>query len=367
MSETAAAKTYSCPGCGSMLEFEPEQCQLVCHSCGNAIPIPIDRNQVITEYPLSEAEHNTPTDWESPTTTVTCGGCGTKTLVPVDSGTVVCPFCGSKQLVRDEKSRTIRPESLIPFKISHKLAAENFRKWIGKKWFAPDVVRKAAKADKISGVYMPYWTYDAKTDYTWSAEAGTYYWVTEMRSVRGSDGRSRLVPTQVRKTRWRPVFGHGNRPFDDVPINASKNENREHMTKLSFAFGELLPYKPEFLLGFMAERYSVSVADGFTLACDCMRETLKLEIAKSIVADEVRNVQVDVKYEDVRFKHLLAPIWLSAFTFRDKVYRFVINGQNGAVEGRYPLSVWKIAFCVVGGLVLAALLYLLIQSAQATT
>lgn len=347
MNQPADVKTFPCPGCGSMLEYDPGQGQLLCPSCGNSVPIPVDHTAVIMEYPLSHAEQMAPTDWSSSTTTVTCSGCGTKTIVPVDSGTAECPFCGSKTLVRDDEAKTIRPESLIPFKVDKKGALTLFQTWISKKWFAPKAARNIKRADKLHGVYVPYWTFDSQTDYNWSAEAGTYYYVTEWRTVTGQDGKSRQEAVQVRKTRWRTVFGHGARFFDDVPVNASRHESRRHMERLDFSFEQLIPYRPEFLLGFLAERYSVTVTEGFDMACETMRSALRQDVRQSIVADEVRNVQVDARFLDVRFKHLLAPIWISSFAFGKKTYRFVINGQTGKVEGTYPVSPWKVLLVVL--------------------
>ena len=352
MSQPADVKTFPCPGCGSMLEYDPGKGLLLCPSCGNEVPIPTDHAAVILEYPLSQAEQMAPTDWESATTTVTCSGCGTKTVVPADSGTAECPFCGSKALVRDDSAKTIRPESLIPFKVDKKGAMGLFQTWISKKWFAPKAARQIKRADKLHGVYVPYWTFDSQTDYNWSAEAGTYYYVTEWRTVTGPDGKPRRESVQVRKTSWRPVFGHGNRFFDDVPVNASEHESRHHMERLEFSFDQLVPYRPEYLLGFLAERYSVDVSAGFDQACEVMRNALRQDVRAGIVADEVRNVRVDARFLDVRFKHLLAPIWISSFAFCKKTYRFVINGQNGKVAGAYPVSPWKVLLVVL--LVLAA-------------
>jgi hypothetical protein len=127
----------------------------------------------------------------------------------------------------------------------------------------------------------------------------------------------------------------------------------------------LVPYRPEFLLGFMAERYSVSVTEGFGIASGTMRSALTQDVRNSIMADEVRNIQLDVHYRNVRFKHLLAPIWLSSFPYGKKVYRFVINGQTGTVKGDYPKSPWKVALVVLLGLAVAAAVFSLIKYLQA--
>ncbi len=341
-------KTFPCPGCGSMLEFDPALQQLVCPACGNQSAIVVDHDAAILEYPLEEAEQMAPMDWSSATATVKCGGCGTETVVQADSGTTACPFCGSRQLVRDEQSRTIRPESLIPFKVPMEDARNHFRKWIGKKWFAPNAARKSAKAEKPAGIYIPYWTYDTYTDYQYSAEAGTYYYVTEWRTVRDSNGKTSRQAVQVRKTSWRTVYGNGSRFFDDVPINASGHESRHLMEKLDdYEFTELVPYQPQYLLGFLAERYSIHVREGFDRACQVIRDALHVDVRRAIAADEVRNIHLNIHYGNVRFKHLLTPIWLASFAFGKKTYRFVVNGQTGNVQGEYLKSPWKILLAIL--------------------
>jgi hypothetical protein len=56
----------------------------------------------------------------------------------------------------------------------------------------------------------------------------------------------------------------------------------------------------------------------------------------------------------VTFKHVLLPVWLAAYKYRGKSYRFVVNGRTGAVQGERPWSAWKIAFAVILGLIVAA-------------
>ena len=54
------------------------------------------------------------------------------------------------------------------------------------------------------------------------------------------------------------------------------------------------------------------------------------------------------------FKHILLPVWLAAYKYRGKTYRFVVNGQSGRVQGERPYSAWKIAAAVIAALAVAA-------------
>ena len=52
---------------------------------------------------------------------------------------------------------------------------------------------------------------------------------------------------------------------------------------------------------------------------------------------------------DVTFKHILLPVWLVAYRFRGRTYRFVVNARTGRVQGERPWSAWKIALAVILG------------------
>jgi hypothetical protein len=45
------------------------------------------------------------------------------------------------------------------------------------------------------------------------------------------------------------------------------------------------------------------------------------------------------------------PVWSAAFRYRQKAYRFVINGRTGQVQGERPYSYWKIAFAIIFGVI----------------
>jgi hypothetical protein len=116
----------------------------------------------------------------------------------------------------------------------------------------------------------------------------------------------------------------------------------------------LEPYQPEFLAGFRAEAYSVELRDGYTEARGYMDRVILRDVKFDIGGDRQRVHNIDTQVSDVTFKHILLPVWLAAYRYRGKSYRFVVNGRTGAVQGERPWSAWKIGFAVVLGLIAAA-------------
>lgn len=246
----------------------------------------------------------------------------------------------------------IAPESVIPFKITEKQAMESFSTWIKKRWFSPGKLKTNYKTQKLSGVYVPCWTYDAITDSTYTAQAGDHYYENVTRWV-VENGQNKAVTERVRKTRWRNVSGSCRYSFDDVVVNASNKIDQDLFEKTgAFDLSELVHYRPEFLAGFLAQRYSVDLHEGWEKAKSTIEAEIETRIKDSISADEVRYLNTDTTYYNVKYKHILLPQWISSYAYKNKIYRFIVNGQTGTVGGQAPLSIFKV-FGVVMGSVLA--------------
>lgn len=113
------------------------------------------------------------------------------------------------------------------------------------------------------------------------------------------------------------------------------------------------PYRPEFLAGFRAEAYTVDLDAGFHEARAHMDRVIERDIKFDIGGDRQRISSADTQVSDVTFKHVLLPVWMAAYKYRGKSYRFVVNGRTGRVRGERPWSAWKIGFAVCLGLIVA--------------
>jgi hypothetical protein len=110
-------------------------------------------------------------------------------------------------------------------------------------------------------------------------------------------------------------------------------------------------YRPEFLSGFRAEGYQVELAEGFEEAKQIMEAQIRQDIRRDIGGDEQRIDHMQIRIDDVTFKHVLLPVWLAAYKYRGQTYRFVVNGQTGKVQGERPWSWIKIAIAVLLALI----------------
>jgi len=344
--ETATNQQLKCKECGAILKFQPGTTALTCEYCGAFNEIAKSTEKIAEVDFNSFIEKEFASEEKQSIVTVKCTSCGASTTLRPNVTSDICPFCGTSLVVSSGSTSSIlKPKSLLPFTLDQKQGFEAFRKWLKKLWFAPGALKKyVTSADKFNGMYIPYWTYDSNTSSSYTGARGTYYYVTESYTTT-ENGKSVTKTRQVRKVRWTSVSGHVSNTFDDVLVIASSSLPVKYADKLEpWDLKNLLPYDDKFLSGFRTESYQVDVKTGFDKAKVIMDNYITQLVKKDIGGDEQRVYSVNTQYNDITFKHILLPIWISAYRFKDKVYRFLVNGRTGEVQGERPYSVWKIIF-----------------------
>jgi predicted RNA-binding Zn-ribbon protein involved in translation (DUF1610 family) len=335
-----------CKNCAAKLVFEPGTTSLACPYCGTMNEIEI-KQESIDELDFEEFLKNAERGTEiEEVATVACDACGAVTTLDKNVVSSECPFCGNKLIVKNEStSKQLKPKSVLPFKISSKEALESFKSWLKKLWFAPPGLKKfATQAEKIAGMYLPYWTYDSNTSTFYKGQRGDDYKTTESYT----DDKGNTQTRTVTKTRWTNVSGSVSLFFDDVLVLASKSLPQQKTDKLEpWDLENLIPFDEKFLSGFRAETYAIGLKEGFDTAKVKMDPKIREAINRNIGGDHQRITSMMTTYSNITFKHTLLPIWISAYRFNNKVYRFIVNGRTGKVQGERPWCWWKIALLVL--------------------
>jgi DNA-directed RNA polymerase subunit RPC12/RpoP len=344
---------WPCEQCGAQLRFAPGQTQLVCEHCGHTQTIPDkaprSRARALQELDLARGLRDDLSSGEMvEVRTTSCPNCGALVEITGATHATECPFCATPVVLDTGTQRHIKPQALVPFTLTEPQARKAMIAWMGSLWFAPGTLLEyARKGRALNGVYVPFWTFDADTASRYTGERGEYYYETRTVQVR-VNGRMETRQERVRHTRWYPASGRVARDFDDVLIMASRSLPERLGDELTpWDLGALVPYSPEFLAGFQAEGYTVALSDGHSEARDRMSAVIAQDVRRDIGGDEQRVHKVDTDWSDETFKHILLPIWMAAYKYNGKSYRFLVNGQTGEVQGERPWSVWKIAFAVI--------------------
>ncbi|MFZ5710695.1 MAG: primosomal protein N' (replication factor Y) - superfamily II helicase [Pseudomonadota bacterium] len=340
------------------MRFSPADGRLVCDYCGHSEPLtgaPPERVR-IEEIDFRDGALASLPDTETIVSRYTkCPNCGAEFEFDPNIHAAVCPFCGTPVVADTGESRHIKPKAVAPFVLSERAARAAMTGWLGRLWFAPSgLTDYARKGRAMQGIYVPYWTFDADTRSAYSGRRGTVYYVTEHVTLRDAQGRSRTEARQVPRIRWTPVSGRVARFFDDVLVLASRSLPKAHTEALTpWDLARLQPYSPEFLAGFRAEGYTVSIEEGMATARAHMDQMIERDVRFDIGGDRQEIDRIETRLSDVTFKHVLLPVWLAAYRFRGRSYRFVVNGQTGKVSGERPYSPVKIAAAAILALILA--------------
>ena len=326
-------RTFPCVSCGAKLSFAPGTAALRCTYCGAANDIPADESgveELDLEAWLKSLQGTAEYVEEE---RVRCQKCGAEELLDGTHFATKCSFCGTALVSKSYAGRRVKPRSLVPFQVDSRAAHEAFQRWLRRRWLAPMDLKRYARTDEsLHGVYLPFWTYDCETVSDYQGQRGT---------------------KREKTTSWTSVSGQVSHFHDDVMVLASRSLPDSVTGALRrWNTAALVPYKPEFISGFHAEAYRMGLAESFPLARATIDERIRELIRRDIGGDSQRIDSVETRYGRFTFKHVLLPAWVSAYRYRDKVYRFVVNAQTGETSGEAPLSWWKIAGLVVLALVI---------------
>jgi predicted RNA-binding Zn-ribbon protein involved in translation (DUF1610 family) len=348
-----APEGWPCEACGANLAFDPQAGALVCGHCGHTQPVPAapgrERARALAELDLSAALRGAlPAGAEVETRTARCPGCGAGLELGATVTATTCPFCDTPITAAGEAHRAIRPQAVLPFAIPERAARGAMVAWLGRLWFAPNGLQEYARKGRLlTGIYVPFWTFDAATRSRYAGQRGDAYYETRTIWVE-ENGRRVQRQEQVRRVRWTRVSGWVSRRFDDVLVIGSTSLPQDDTEALApWDLGALEPMRPDFLSGFQAEAYSVPLPDGHAVARARMEAVIVQDVRAAIGGDEQRIDRIDTDWSDETFKHILLPVWTAAYRYGGKAWRFVVNGQTGTVKGERPWSVWKIAFAVL--------------------
>jgi len=347
VTETIALSKFACPSCGGEAVWNPAKQKLVCPFCGTESPARLDPGGGVVEHDLVSALRGIGDDargWQAQKRQVKCQSCNAISVLDPKRQAQNCEFCGSAQLVPyTETKPAFRPESVLPFKLAESAARDAIRAWYGRLWLAPSALKKKAMTDTVRGVYLPYWTFDARVDAAWTAEAGHYYYTTETYEEGG-----RTQTRQVQHVRWEPAAGRLQHFFDDDLVCASVGVHPELLRGIEpFPTVELKPYDAGYVAGWVVERYQIDLVAAAQRARDAMDAKVQALCAQQVPGDTFRNLSVRTDYSGQTFKHILAPVWLLSYTYGARAFQCAMNGVTGSIRGEYPKSPWKIALLVL--------------------
>lgn len=337
--DEAQARSYACPQCGGSLKFDVNSSGMACVYCGYLAPVAtahVGRQAQSFEFTLENVQA-AEQEWETDRELLHCNNCGAELSYPKGAIAASCPYCGSNKVnLSLPKTKSLRPQVLLPFSATPEALKPRIREWLSKGWMHPKALKDAAQMDKLTPVYLPYWTFSASIAADWKAEVGHY----ETERYYNSSSKS-YETRQV--LRWRWENGSITHYFSDLMVNGV-SPNRLNHTMLNaiepYNLSGLVLFSPDYLVGMNVQAYETPLNDAWQSAKQQMRADTERLCEQDTGSSHVRNMSIDMSYDDEQWRYVLLPLYLAGYSFAGQYYNIMLNGQTGKLAGNKPVD-WK--------------------------
>ncbi len=356
----AGVKEYKCPSCGASLTFDSTLQKMKCAYCGTEVTVEAmeEYNQHLQHGESEEMSVNMEggeTQWTSDEQKniriFVCNSCGGELMTDATTAATSCPYCGNAVVLTERLSDSLRPDYVIPFKLSKENAKNAYRDHLKGKFLLPKAFSDENHIDEIKGVYVPYWVFDAK------AEATGRYNATKTAVWDDSE-------YYYTRTSYYSVLRQGTMQFEKVPVDGSKKMPDDLMESLEpYSFTEARSFKTAYLAGYLADRYDVSAKESLVRANERIRDSAEDAIRATVRGYKtVTEAEGSVKFSDCSCHYALFPVWLLNTTWRGKRFTFAMNGQTGKMVGDLPPDTGKavglqLVLTAVFGLIAGLIMY----------
>ena len=331
-------ETYKCPCCGAALTYDGGEEKLVCRSCGTQFDAA--GFSAAEQYEAEDAGFER-IDWStrggregdpSPAHVYVCQSCGAELVTDENTTATECAYCGSPIVLTSNLISGVKPEYVLPFRISEEQARKMFSDYFHGKRLIPNIFETTRnRISEIRRLYVPYWLFSCKAD------ANMTYSATRISVHMHGD-------YEETRTRHYLVRRAGSLNFEGIPVDGSeKLDNRITESLEPFDFAEAIEFTPATLSGSLADRPDVSMDDCFTRANERLHASTREAFRSTVIGfDTVSERSCGVHVENGQAVPVLLPVWLIR-TEKDvkgtKVaYTFAINGQTGKLTCDVPFS-----------------------------
>ena len=141
--------------------------------------------------------------------------------------------------------------------------------------------------------------------------------------------------------------------FDDVSISAGGISQKELDKLQPFKKETLCVYENKFLSGFTARHYSRDIKECWSDAKEVIDKQLRQDILHYYNCDVIDYLNISTVHNSVKYKYVLLPVYRLNYRYNQKDFPVLVNGNNGKVTGKSPISPLRVLIAVVLGIGLA--------------
>ena len=356
---------YQCPACMGPLHFVGESGRLECDYCGSNFNVAeieaLYKEKEQKAAKAAEDTENAPVtkdgsewdvsglneDWGADADgmrTYSCPSCGAELLCEATTAATSCPYCGNPTVVPGQFSGILKPDYVLPFKLSKEDAIKALKKHYLKKPLLPSTFSKANHLEEIKGVYVPFWMYDGK------ASGSAQFHATQVHTYTSGD-------YEITETSHYDVRRAGSLGFEKIPVDASSKMPDDYMDSIEpYDYSDLKPFSTAYLPGFLADKYDVSVEDSRERADKRCVGSLSCALKSTVSGYTTCNeTSRNIHLKRGKVHYALLPVWLLNTKWEGKDFLFAMNGQTGKLVGNLPVSTKRVIglFAAIAALFIA--------------
>lgn len=368
---------YQCPACTGPLHFVGASGRLECEYCGASYDVAeIEALYAEKEKKAAEAQQATEEggagqgapaadggawdtsdfceDWGAEGDGMRaygCPSCGAELICEESTAATSCPYCGNPTVVPGQFSGQLRPDFIIPFKLSKEDAVKALKSHYKGKFFLPKSFTAENHLQEIQGIYVPFWMFDGE------AEGDAHYEATRSRTYRSGD-------YEITETEHYDVYRAGSISLEKIPVDASSKMSDDYMDSIEpYDYQDLKPFSTAYLPGFLADKFDVTVDQCRQRADQRCEGTLEAVLRNTVTgynACILKQKTASLKRGKVHYA--LMPVWMLNTKWDGKDFLFAMNGQTGKLVGELPVNwrkFWGLFAVIAGSLsVLGSLLFI---------
>ena len=254
-----------------------------------------------------------------------CPSCGAELICDRSTAATACPYCGNPAIVPGQFSGALRPDYILPFRLSKDDAVQALRAHYKGKPFLPRSFTSANHIEQIQGVYVPFWLFDG------GAEGAASYRASNTNVYEPGD-------YEITETRHYHVVRAGSLAFEKIPVDASSKMPDDHMDSIEpFDYAQLRPFSTAYLPGYLADKYDVTIADSRDRADTRCRETLAQALRDTVTGyGACVTEREDIALRRGKVHYALLPVWMLSTKWNGQDFLFAMNGQTGKLVGDLP-------------------------------
>jgi len=319
---------YKCPACGGRLLFDSNAQRMKCPYCDSEFDINEVSQPESPRPDAFKAEYKELAPEEKEGMVVySCPSCGGEITGDINTAATFCPFCGNTAIIPQKVTGMLRPDLIIPFKITKEDAQNALKKFYKGKALLPGVFQEQNRIESIKGLYVPYWLFDCDT------KASIDYKATNVQAWSDSE-------YNYTKTDYYQLYREGGASFEYVPADASVKMDDAYMESIEpYKYAEAVEFNTAYLSGYFADKFDVESDSAKQRVNERVKNSM-ISLFQSTALGYTTCVPVNtnLNFEHGKLRYALMPVWMLNTKYGGKNYLFAMNGQTGKFTGVLPVS-----------------------------